>query len=393
MKPQHQGRHGGEHSRTVSGLADTDTGTVTATTAAERYELASQWQLVRRNFLRHRAALAGLVVLALFYLVALFAEFVAPHDPYQRNSGFIDARPQRVRVFHDGRPVRPFVYAMVKSVDPETLERVYTDDPSQRIPLRLFVRGDEYRFWNAVPARRHLFGAAADQRLFLFGSDNLGRDLFSRVMYATRVSMSIGLVGVAVSFVLGSLLGGLSGYLGGRIDMVIQRVIEFLLAIPKIPLWMALAAALPPGWDPIKLYFGMTIILSLVGWTQIARVVRGKIISLREEDFVAAARIGGAPTSAILLRHLLPGFLSYLIVSLTLAVPQMILAETSLSFLGLGLQPPAISWGVLLQDAQAIRSIALQPWLLIPGLFVTVAVLAFNFVGDGLRDASDPYAQ
>ena len=389
MKTGAQGSSAGRDLRNSEQVADTRT----AAAAAERYELASQWQLVRRNFLRHRAALAGLGVLALFYLVALFAEFVAPHDPYQRNSGFIDARPQRVRVFHDGRPVRPFVYAMVKSVDPETLQRVYTDDPSQRIPLRLFVRGDEYRFWNAVPARRHLFGVAGDQRLFLFGSDNLGRDLFSRVMYATRVSMSIGLMGVAVSFVLGSLLGGLSGYLGGRIDMVIQRVIEFLLAIPKIPLWMALAAALPPGWDPIKLYFGMTIILSLVGWTQIARVVRGKIISLREEDFVAAARIGGAPTSAILLRHLLPGFLSYLIVSLTLAVPQMILAETSLSFLGLGLQPPAISWGVLLQDAQAIRSIALQPWLLIPGLFVTAAVLAFNFVGDGLRDASDPYAQ
>ena len=392
MKTGAQGSSAGRDLRNSEQVADTRTA-ATAATAAERYELASQWQLVRRNFLRHRAALVGLGVLALFYLVALFAEFVAPHDPYQRNSGFIDARPQRVRVFHDGRPVRPFVYAMVKSVDPDTLQRVYTDDPSQRIPLRLFVRGDEYRFWNAVPARRHLFGAAGDQRLFLFGSDNLGRDLFSRVMYATRVSMSIGLVGVAVSFVLGSLLGGLSGYLGGRIDVVIQRVIEFLLAIPKIPLWMALAAALPPGWDPIKLYFGMTIILSLVGWTQIARVVRGKIISLREEDFVAAARIGGAPTSAILLRHLLPGFLSYLIVSLTLAVPQMILAETSLSFLGLGLQPPAISWGVLLQDAQAIRSIALQPWLLIPGLFVTVAVLAFNFVGDGLRDASDPYAQ
>ena len=369
-----------------------DTGTATAT-AAERYELASQWQLVRRSFLRHRAALVGLVVLALFYLVALFPEFLAPHDPYQRNSGFIDARPQRVRLFHDGRPVGPFVYAMVKSVDPETLQRVYTDDTSRRLPLRLLVRGDEYRFWNLLPARLHLFGVAGDARLFLFGSDNLGRDLFSRVIYATRVSMSIGLVGVAVSFVLGSLFGGLSGYLGGRIDVIIQRVIEFLLAIPKIPLWMALAAALPPGWDPVKLYFGMTIILSLVGWTQIARVVRGKIISLREEDFVAAARIGGAPTSAILLRHLLPGFLSYLIVSLTLAVPQMILAETALSFLGLGLQPPAISWGVLLQDAQAIRSIALQPWLLIPGLFVTVAVLAFNFVGDGLRDASDPYSQ
>ena len=371
--------------------------TVTATaTAAERYELASQWQLVRRSFLRHRAALAGLVVLALFYLVALFPEFLAPHDPYQRNSGFIDARPQRVRLFHDGRPVRPFVYAMVKSVDPETLERVYTDDTSRPLPLRLLVRGDEYRFWNLVPAHLHLFGvddSDGGHRLFLFGSDNLGRDLFSRVIYATRVSMSIGLVGVAVSFVLGSLFGGLSGYLGGRLDVIIQRVIEFLLAIPKIPLWMALAAALPPGWDPVKLYFGMTIILSLVGWTQIARVVRGKIISLREEDFVAAARIGGAGTGAILLRHLLPGFLSYLIVSLTLAVPQMILAETALSFLGLGLQPPAISWGVLLQDAQAIRSIALQPWLLIPGLFVTVAVLAFNFVGDGLRDASDPYSQ
>ena len=374
------------------------TGTSTAS-AAERYELASQWQLIRRSFLRHRAALVGMVVLALLYLVALFPEFLAPHDPYQRNSGFIDARPQRVRVFHEGRPVRPFVYAMVKSVDPETLERVYTDDTSRRLPLRLLVRGDEYRFWNLAPGRLHLFGVDGgdggdgEHPLFLFGSDKLGRDLFSRVIYATRVSMSIGLVGVAVSFVLGSLFGGLSGYLGGRIDVVIQRVIEFLLAIPKIPLWMALAAALPPGWDPVKLYFGMTIILSLVGWTQIARVVRGKIISLREEDFVAAARIGGAGTGAILLRHLLPGFLSYLIVSLTLAVPQMILAETALSFLGLGLQPPAISWGVLLQDAQAIRSIALQPWLLIPGLFVTVAVLAFNFVGDGLRDASDPYSQ
>ena len=365
----------------------------TAAPDAERYELASQWQLMRRSFRRHRAALAGMVVLAAFYAVALFAEFVAPHDPNQRNSGYIEARPQQVRLFHQGRLVRPFVYPLVKSVDLETLERIYTDDESRRLPVRLLAAGDEYRLWNLIPARRHLFGVGAGERLFLFGSDKLGRDLLSRVIYATRVSLSIGLLGVAVSFVMGSLFGGISGYLGGRIDVIIQRVIEFLLAIPKIPLWMALAAALPPGWDPVKLYFGMTLILSLVGWTQIARVVRGKIISLREEDYVAAARIGGARTGAILLRHLLPGFLSYLIVSLTLAVPQMILAETSLSFLGLGLQPPAISWGVLLQDAQAIRSIALQPWLLIPGLFVVVAVLSFNFVGDGLRDASDPYAQ
>ena len=360
---------------------------------AERYELASQWQLMRRSFRRHRAALVGLAVLALFYAAALFAEFIAPHDPNQRNSGFIEARPQRVRIFHQGRLVRPFVYPLVKSVDLETLARIYTDDEGRRLPLRWFAPGDEYRLWNVIPARRHLFGVGAGERLFLFGTDKLGRDLLSRVIYATRVSLSIGLLGVAVSFVLGSLCGGLSGYLGGRTDVIIQRIIEFLLAIPKIPLWMALAAALPPGWDPVKLYFGMTLILSLVGWTQIARVVRGKIISLREEDYVAAARIAGARTGAILLRHLLPGFLSYLIVSLTLAVPQMILAETSLSFLGLGLQPPAISWGVLLQDAQAIRSIALQPWLLIPGLFVVAAVLSFNFVGDGLRDASDPYSQ
>ena len=310
---------------------------------AERYELASQWQLMRRSFRRHRAALVGMVVLALFYAAALFAEFIAPHDPNQRNSGFIEARPQRVRIFHQGRLVRPFVYPLVKSVDLETLARIYTDDEGRRLALRLFAPGDEYRLWNVIPARRHLFGVGAGERLFLFGTDKLGRDLLSRVIYATRVSLSIGLLGVAVSFVLGSLCGGLSGYLGGRTDVIIQRIIEFLLAIPKIPLWMALAAALPPGWDPVKLYFGMTLILSLVGWTQIARVVRGKIISLREEDYVAAARIAGARTGAILLRHLLPGFLSYLIVSLTLAVPQMILAETSLSFLGLGLQPPAIS--------------------------------------------------
>ena len=361
--------------------------------AEEKLYIASQWTLMRRKFLRHKVAIAGLVLLGLLYLAAAFCEFVSPHDPHQRDRNYIDARPQRVRFFDKGRfYFRPFVYPMKKTVDPTNLERVYVDVTDRRQPIRLFVRGDEYRLWGAIPMKVHLFGLADGERLSLFGADKLGRDLFSRTIYGARISLSIGLVGVALSFFLGSILGGISGYFGGRIDLLVQRVIEFLLAIPKIPLWMALAAALPPGWDPVKLYFGMTVILSLVGWTQIARVVRGKIIGLRNEDFVTAAVVAGARPRNILLRHLLPGFLSYLIVSVTLAVPQMILAETALSFLGLGLQPPAISWGVLLQDGQSLQAVAFHPWLLIPGLFVVVAVLAFNSVGDGLRDAADPYA-
>jgi peptide/nickel transport system permease protein len=359
----------------------------------EQYFVASQWVLMRRKFLRHKVALAGLFLLVVLYLIAVFCEFVAPHDPQRRNRDFIDARPQRVRLVHEGRlRLRPFVYPIEKSLDPVTLERIYTDVRDTPQPIYLFVRGDQYRLWGLIPLDIHLFGLRDGQRIFLFGADKIGRDLFSRTVYGARISLSIGLVGVGLSFVLGALLGGLSGYFGGRIDLFVQRVIEFLLAIPKIPLWMALAAALPPGWDPVKLYFGMTVILSLVGWTQIARVVRGKIMSLRQEDFVVASVVSGAGAGYVVVNHLLPGFLSYLIVSITLAVPQMILAETALSFLGLGLQPPAISWGVLLQDAQAIRSIAFHPWLLIPGLFVVLAVLAFNSVGDGLRDAADPYA-
>ena len=253
------------------------------------------------------------------------------------------------------------------------------------------MRGERYRLWGLIETDRHLFGVAAPGVIYLLGTDDLGRDMLARVLHAGRISLSIGLLGVAFSFVLGLLFGGLSGYYGGAVDLVIQRVVEFLISIPQIPLWMALSAALPANWPPLRVYFGITLILSIVGWTGLARVVRGKLLELRESDFVMAARVAGALDGAIIRRHLLPSFMSYLIVSLTLAVPGMILGETALSFLGLGLRPPVVSWGVLLQKAQNLRTVALHPWLLIPAGFVVVTVLAFNFLGDGLRDAADPY--
>ena len=356
----------------------------------EQYFLASQWQLMWRKLRRHRLALAGATVLALLYLVAIFAEFFAPHDIFQRHNDYINAPPQLVRVFDEGSVRLPFVYPLVQTRNEVTLRREYAADTTRRLPLVLFVRGDPYKLWGIFRTDVHFFGTQGGEA-FLLGTDRLGRDMLSRVILGARISLSIGLVGVFISFVLGCILGGISGYYGGTPDLVVQRAIEFIISIPTIPLWMALSAALPADWPALRVYFAITVILALQGWAGLARVVRGKLLELREEDFVMAARIAGQGAGDIIRRHLLPSFMSYLIVNITLAIPGMILGETALSFLGLGLRPPVVSWGVLLKDAQNFRTVAIHPWLLIPGIFVIVTVLMFNFLGDGLRDAADPY--
>ena len=355
--------------------------------------LASQWQLVWRRFRRHRLALVSIAVLLVIYGVATFAEFVSPYDPYRHDRRYAFAPPQLPRFFsEDGIHIRPFVYGLQQSRDPVTLQVVYELDRSQRNPIQWFVRGAPYKFWGLWETDLHLFGAEGGT-VFLLGADNLGRCLFSRIVFGARISTTIGLMGVFLSFLIGIPVGAVSGYYGGALDELVQRLIEFLQSIPSIPLWMGLAAALPADWPVIRVYFGITVILSLIGWGGLARVVRSKFMSLREEDFIMSARLIGASEKRVILLHMLPSFSSHIIASITLAVPGMILAETSLSFLGLGIRPPAISWGSLLQQAQNVRSVALAPWLLTPALFVILTVLAFNFVGDGLRDAADPYSE
>jgi peptide/nickel transport system permease protein len=350
--------------------------------------------LVWRRFRRNKLAVAGALVLCALILVSVFSEFVAPSTPGAYNAERTYAPPQTLRVVDasDGFDLGMYVYGYQVERDPETLANTYTVDESVKIPVGLFVRGEPYEMWGLIPSDVHLIGASdPDQEVYFLGADRNGRDMASRIVYGTRVSMSIGLAGVALSFVLGLVLGGLSGYLGGRVDNAIQRVIEFLMSIPTIPLWMGLSAAVPREWGSVQTYVAITVLLSLIGWTDLARVVRGRFLALRQEDFVTAARLDGCGTGRVIARHMLPSFTSHIIASLTLAVPFMILAETSLSFLGLGLQAPVVSWGVLLQEAQNIHSIAGAPWLLLPGAAVTVAVLVLNFVGDGVRDAADPY--
>lgn len=372
----------------------TGLGTIPPADTDSRLETASQWQLMRWRFLRHRAAVVSMVVVSLFYLMALLVEFVAPYDPSEPNVFYQLAPPQRLRFVHEGQfQLRPFVYDYIPDRDPKTLRMVFEEDRSQRHELLFWVQGDTYRFWGLWRTNRHLFGVEDENvRIFLLGTDELGRDVLSRLVYGTRISLSIGFIGVILSLVFGIVLGGISGYFGGTVDLGIQRMIELLQSLPQIPLWLTLSAALPREWSALQIYFGITLVISVVAWTEIARVVRGRFLALREEEFVLAARFLGASESRIIFRHLVPSMTSHLIAVLTLRIPEMILAETALSFIGLGLQAPVISWGVLLADVQNIRTVASAPWLFSTGFCIILVVLCFNFMGDGLRDAADPYA-
>ena len=371
----------------------------TTSDTAERVYYASQWQLMWWQFRKHRMALFAIGVLGVMYFLALFTDLIAPYDRNQRFTGYENARPVPIHIYsEEGGLQRPFVYRMKRTVDPETIRVMFVEDKSERYPIRLFVpapediQGGPRKLFGLIPINWRLFGTDGPPVL-LFGTDMLGRDIFSRTLYGARISMFIGFGGVLLTFIIGISLGGIAGYFGGVVDETLMRIIDFMVSVPQIPLWMALAAAIPRQWPVTKTYFAITLILAIVGWGGLARVVRGKLLSLREEDFVMAASLYGVSTARLVFRHMLPNFTSYLLVNVTLSIPATILGETALSFLGLGIQPPAVSWGTLLKDAQQLTVVAQRPWQMIPGIFVVIVVLMFNFIGDGLRDAADPYTR
>ncbi len=362
------------------------------TAEQEKYYMAGQWKLMWWRFRRHRPAVISAAFLALIYLSILISEWIAPYDLHTRHSKYIFAPPQGIHFFHDGKLIGPFVYALKVERDMDTLQRVYRPDHDKPQKLRFFCSGERYEFWGLVEGTFHLVCPPGDGTFFLLGTDRLGRDMLSRIVYAARISLTIGIIGIVLSFTLALILGGLAGYYGGWVDLVVQRLTEILKSFPHLPLWLALSAALPVTWSPLLIYFGITLILALLDWSSLGRAVRSKLLSLREEDYALAAQMMGAKPARIIGRHLLPGFMSHLIASATLSIPSMILAETALSFLGLGLRPPITSWGVLLNEATDINVVAVNWWLMFPVVPVILVILAYQFMGDGMRDAADPYA-
>ncbi|GAB4067015.1 ABC transporter permease [Ancylobacter sonchi] len=361
------------------------------TKAQERVYLASQLTLMWWKFRKHRLAVISGAFLIVLYASILISEFLAPYNYQTRHTDFIRTPPQSVHLFHDGAFIGPFTYGLTSTLDMNNLKRNYSENTQEIFPVRFFCRGDGYRFWGMFEGDLHLVCPGKGGTLFLLGTDRLGRDMLSRIIYGARISLTIGLIGISVSFTLGIVIGGLAGYYGGLFDLLVQRTIEVVQSLPTIPLWLALSAIMPPSWSPLLVYFGITVILGLMDWTGLARAVRSKLLSLREDDYVVAAQLMGAGTPRVVFRHLVPGFMSHLIASATIAIPSMILGETALSFLGLGLRPPITSWGVMLNEAQNINIVVLYPWLILPVVPVIAVILAFNFLGDGLRDAADPY--
>lgn len=374
----------------------------------ENYYLASQWSLMARKLRKHKLAKISLVILGFLYIVALFGDFISPYNLTSYNGATKDVPPTKIHLKFDGEYYGPYVFksewetkklsvAEMQKAKKEAKERgeefstkALVTDTEHPLKIKFFVHGVEYKILGLFKCDLHLFGVEGGD-IFLFGTDNMGRDIFSRIILGSRVSLTIPFAGTFISFILGLVIGSISGYFGGWIDNIIQRIIEVLNALPSLPLWMALSAAIPAGIPPVRMYLLITVILSLIGWTGLARVVRGKFMSLKNEDYVMAAKLAGVSDGKIIMKHMVPGFLSYLIVNLTLGIPSMIIGETSMSFLGLGIQAPATSWGVLLKEAQDVTNIVKHPWCLIPLFFVVIAVLAFNFLGDGMRDAADPY--